>query len=251
MASPGNTLYGFMKIKRPIVLVLAALAVITSLPFVARADVFSDNFAANLNQHSLDALAGDIGALVGGPSFHHGKALGFPLGFDVGVHAAFLSVDNEDKILRDNGVTAHSGWVQAEYGLPGRINLIGRVGRLYAADLYGGGLRWGVFTSDVPGVPSISISGLYGKVKHDVFSAETYSGNLVASFDIPFIHPYLGVGYDSTKVNPDGSAVTGKQGAPRFEAGVNLSIIPFTYLSLGGGLANGRRIGHAGVGVRF
>jgi hypothetical protein len=227
-------------------------AVLTLMIFSSvRADEFSDNFAANLDQKTLDALAADIGALVGGPSFHQGKALGFPLGIDLGVHAAFVGVDSDDKILRDNGSTAHSGWVQAEYGLPGRINLIGRVGQLYQADLYGGGLRWGIFSSVVPGIPSVSISGLYAKAKHDLFSAETYSGNLVASFDIPFIHPYIGAGYDSTKLNPDGSALNGKGGGARLEAGLNLSIIPFTYLSVGGGVANRRKLGHAGLGVKF
>lgn len=240
-----------MKTPRPSLLALAALLLSIFLPFAARADVFSDNFAANLNQKTLDALAGDIGALVGGPSFHHGKALGFPIGIDVGVHAAFAGVDKEDKILRDNGATAHSGFVQAEYGLPGRINVLGRIGKLYDADVYGGGLRWGVFTSDVPGLPSVSLSALYDQVKRGLFDAETYSGNLVASFDIPFIHPYIGVGYDATKVNPDGSALNGKSAGTRLEAGVNLSIIPFTYLSIGGGLANNRRLGHAGLGVRF
>jgi len=251
MTSPGNTLYAFMKTTRLTLSALAAVFLTLSLPRFARADEFSDNFAANQNQTALDALAGDLGALVGGPSFHHGKALGFPLGIDVGIHAAFLHVDKEDTILRDNGSTAKSGWVQAEYGLPGRINLIGRVGRIYDADAYGGGLRWGIFTSIAPGVPSVSISGLYGKVKHDAFDAETYSGNLVASFDVPFIHPYAGVGYDSTELNPDGTPLNGKQGALRLEVGVNLSIIPFTYLSIGGGVSDGRRIGHAGLGVRF
>jgi hypothetical protein len=224
-----------------------ALAPATS----ARADNFSDNFPAAMDQTAIDALAEDLGTLMGGSSFHEGKALGFPLGFDLGIHVPVAGVSDNDTVLRDNGSTARAHWLQAEYGLPGRINIIGRVGEMEDADLIGGGLRWGAFVSSVPGVPSVSVSALYGKFKHDLFDGETISGNVVASFEVPFIHPYIGAGYDKTSLDPDGSALDGDAEGYRVEAGINISIIPFTYVTLGGGLANGEKLGHLGLGVRI
>ena len=232
-------------------------------PFSAlRADELKNNFQANIDQTSLNALANDIGAVMGGGSFHEGKALGFPLGFDVGVHVPVVGIQSDNKILKDDVSTVQALWGQAEVGLPGRINVIGRVGKLYDANLIGGGLRVGLLTPSVPAVPALSVSALYSKLKHDFIDLSTLSVNAVVSIDLPFIHPYVGVGYDRTKLEPTAAAfvivpasvsrnLEGKADGYRAEAGINLSIIPFTYLTLGGGLANGRKMVHAGAGVRF
>jgi hypothetical protein len=229
---------------------------------VLRADDISDNMAANLNDAALDALAKDLGAAVGGGSFHHGKALGFPLGFDLGVQVPVLKLKDEDVILRDNDNKLTATWGQLEVGLPARINLIGRVGKVFDADMIGGGVRVGVLNSSVPGIPSISVSALYSELDHDYFDMKTISGNAVVSFELPFIDPFLGVGYDSSKLEPTDQAfvgvaptvsrsVEGKAHGSRVELGINLHVIPFTYLTLAGGLANGESLYHGGLGVRF
>lgn len=226
------------------------------------ADDLSNNFSANLNQTALDALAQDLGALTGGGSFHTGKALGFPLGFDVGVHVPVVGVTDDNAILKDDASTAYGGWVNAEVGLPAHINLIARAGQIHDADGYGGGLRIGLFNPSVPGLPSVSLSGLYHVLEHDYFDMNTMTANLVVSFDIPLIHPYIGAGYDKTKVEPTDLAFSGAAAGVsrslegdsdgyRIEGGVNVSVIPFTYLTLGGGLANGEELYHAGLGVTF
>src|SRR5262249_32078230 len=125
------------------------------------ADDLKDNFQANLNTKSLDALAKDLGALVGSGSFHQGKSLGFPLGFDIGIHVPVVGLTDDDAILKDNGSTAHATWGQAEIGLPAHVSVLARYGKAYDATLLGGGLRWGLFTTAAPGVPSLSVSGLY------------------------------------------------------------------------------------------
>lgn len=227
-----------------------------------RADDLSNNFSANINQTSLDALAQDLGALAGGGSFHSGKSLGFPIGFDVGVHVPIVGVSDDNAILKDDGSTANGGWVNAEVGLPANFDIIGRVGKIMDADGFGAGLRYGILDPSVPGLPSISISALYNDFSHDYFDMTTLSANLVVSFDVPLIHPYVGAGYDSTKLEPTSMAfagatpgtdtsLEGEASGYRVEAGVNLSIIPFTYITLGGGLANGEELYHAGLGVRF
>lgn len=227
-----------------------------------RADDLSNNLTANINQQSLDVLAKDLGALMGGGSFHQGKSLGFPLGFDIGAHVPVVGLHDDDVILRDDGSTLQAVWGQAEIGLPGKINLIGRYGKLLDANMIGGGLRFGLFSPSVPGIPALSVSGLYSKMTHDYLDLNTISVNAVLSLELPFIHPYLGGGYDHTKLEPTAQAFSGApvgvsrslEGSAngyRVEAGINVSLLPFTYLTLAGGLANGQKMYHAGAGVKF
>ena len=231
--------------------ILAAFTLF-AFPLLAGASEFSDNAAANLNSTAFDALAKDLGALVGGGTFHSGESLGFPVGFDIGYHVDGTDLDNKDVILRDNHSFATANWVQAELGLPAKLGVIGRYGKIYSADVYGGGLHYGLLKSDVPGVPSISISALYHQLNDDTLKGRFLSGNLVASFDVPILHPYLGAGYDNSHIETKGSgSIKGDANGYRVEAGLNLSLIPFTYITLGGGVANGQKMGHAGAGIRF
>ncbi len=239
-------------------LMLTGLMVaLTALPVFSNDD-FSNNFGV-VDQKSLDAMTQDFGAAVGAGSFHTGQALGFPLGFDVGVHVAAVGVQDENTILKDDKSTLLSKWIQAEVGLPARINVIARAGQIEDADAFGGGLRVGILKSNVPGLPSLSLTGLYTQASHDLFDAKTFSANAVLSFEVPFIHPYIGAGYDQTELelNDDpmvpasARALDSSEGGTRFEAGINLSLIPFTYITLAGGIANGEEMYHGGIGAKF
>lgn len=248
-----------MKRKSVLAIACALVCFNSSLIF---ADEFGNNFSSNLTQDSLDALAKDLGALMGGGSFHDGKALGFPLGFDIGVHVPVVGVSDKDKILRDDGSTAPAVWAQAEVGLPFKLNLIGRLGKMYEADLLSGGLKLGLIKSSVPGVPNLSVSALYSVLDHDFFKQKTLSANAVVSFALPIVHPYIGAGYDSSTLDPKDRAfegvspsisrgLEGEADGVRVEAGVDLSFIPFTYVTLGVGLANSQELYHAGLGLKF
>jgi hypothetical protein len=228
-----------------------------------RADVISDHFQANMAQEPLDAFAKDMGALVGGGSFHDGRALGFPVGFDVGVHVPVVGLQDKDAILRGAGDSKFPAvWGQAEVGLPFNFNVIARGGKVLDANMLGGGLRYGILKPSVPGIPSLSIEGLYGRLTHDFFDGDVYTANAVLSFDVPFIRPYVGGGYDYTKIKPTSRAfngvpasvprnLEGTSNGYRAEVGINLSVIPFTYIDLGLGLANGKSLYHAGLGAHF
>lgn len=226
------------------------------------ADAISNNIGANLNQKTLDAFTKDIGSLMGGGSFHQGKALGFPLGVDVGVHGVGVDLQDDDAILRDDHSRATAGWIQAEVGLPAKINIIARGGQFEDAKMYGGGLRIGLFTPSAPLMPALSVSALYDKLNHDYIDAHTWSANAVLSVDVPFIHPYLGVGWDDTSLKPTDRAfnaaptpvsrdLKSTESGYRAELGVNISVIPFTYLNLGIGSTNSKTMYHAGLGAKF
>lgn len=244
--------------------IIIGLALVSMLlgPSVLRADDLKNNFQNNLNQQAIDALTQDLGAMVSGGSFHTGKALGFPIGIDVGVHANMVGVQDENAILRDDGSSWGAAFVQGEVGLPFRFNVIGRAGSLGEDTVYGGGLRYGILDPSVPGLPSLSITALYNTMDTDYFSFSNTSFNAALSFDIPIIRPYIGVGYDLNSLDVESAAYVGAPGSAtpnlessesgyRAEAGLNLSIIPFTYITLGAGLANGEEMYHAGLGVTF
>ncbi len=226
------------------------------------ADAIGNNISSHLNQTALDALAKDIGSLMGGGSFHEGKALGFPLGIDIGVHGVGVELQDKDAILRDDDSRMGAGWLQAEIGLPAKINVIARGGKFEDAKMFGGGLRIGLFTPSAPLMPAVSVTALYDTFKHDYVDANTLTANAVISVDVPFIHPYLGFGWDRTDLDPTDRAFNAAPaGTPRGmdssvsgyrgEIGVNISVIPFTYLSLGIGSANSKTLYHAGLGAKF
>ncbi len=244
--------------------ITASLAgmMIAGLSSFIQADEIKNNFHSHMNQVAIDALTQDLGALVGGGTFHTGKALGFPVGFDVGVHVPIVTFQNDDAIMNDDGSSLAAVIGQVEAGLPGKVNLIGRFGSLADGKIYGGGLRYGILKPSVPGLPSLSVSGLYNKFIHDYVELVNYSANAVLSLDLPIVHPYIGVAYDSNKLEATDKAYVGApllapanlesdESGYRAEVGVNLSIIPFTYVTLGAGLANGREIYHVGAGINF
>jgi len=226
------------------------------------ADEFSNNFKMHLNETALDSLTQDLGALMGGGSFHEGKAVGFPVGIDLGVHVPILDVQTDNHILKDDGSTSQVLWGQVEIGLPKKINLVGRRGELFEADLLGGGLRFGFIEPTTSVIPSLSFMALYSQLKHEFFESETLSFNVVASFGFPFVHPYLGAGYDRAKLTPTAMAfqgvapavrrdVKGKSEGYRVEAGVNISVFPFSYVNAAAGLANEEKMLHFGLGIKI
>lgn len=231
------------------------LGLILWTPFSAQADEISDNFSSAIGlqgENALDALAKDLGAIVGAGSFHQGKALGwFPIGFDIGVHVPVVGIKDENIILTDNGTTIDAIWGQAELGLPKRFNLIGRYGTIMDGDMTGIGLRYGIVNPPLPNMPGFSLTGLYSKVDHPLFDLNTISVNLSMSFDVPFFAPYIGAGYDKSKLKSGSTVFDGEAEGYRAEGGVNVSPLPFTYVTLGLGLANGEKLYHLGAGTKF
>jgi len=251
-----------MKNKLTVIGTLTTLAVFTALGW---GDDISNNIQTvlALNQDKpLNALAQDLGALLGGGSFRSGKVLGFPLGLDVGGNIVIQGVQKDDLVLRDDASTAKNAFGQVELGLPMKLNAILRIGKAMGGNLLGGGISYGILKPSLPGLPALSISALYNQLKNEDLEAKTYSGNAVLSIDFPLLDPYLGAGYDYTKATPTDHAFQGlpasvdrnqegKSGGYRLEGGVNLHLIPFTYINLGAGIANGEEQYHAGVGIRI
>ena len=208
-------------------------------------------------QERLDSFTKDLGAVMGGGSYHQGESLGI-LGFDVGVQVPVKKVDDQDVIIKQSSLDSIAlPILQVEKGLPMDIDIIARFTTFQSATMFGVGVRYGLFKSDIPGLPGISLQAIYNKldVSADLnkLSATTISADAVVSIGLPIITPYLGVGIDKTEVTPDSTIVDlkGTAQTTHIEGGVNLALIPFTYIKIGATMIDGSMGYDAGLGVKF
>lgn len=209
---------------------------------------------------SLKPFTRDLGGLLGAGTFHNGRSLGFS-GFDVGARYGMQFAPSKgDTVMRDKGVKAFGlPLVQAEIGLPFKIDGFIRGVSYQGLTVAGGGLRYGLFSpSDKPWTPQVLVTGVGHSVVHQQFSASHFGASVVCSIGSTRVTPFAGAGFDRTRLVVRSSlldpALDGKNATTlesRFTAGVNLKPYQFTYLSLAYTLAHGRSGADAGVGVRF
>jgi hypothetical protein len=102
----------------------------------------------------------------------------------------------------------------------------------------GGGVRYGLFKSGLVTkfLPSVGVSAFYDRAEHAVFRADHYSVNASASWDLPIVSPFAGVGYDNTKVKIESAVLPGVAGmsatanGSRLAAGADFTPFPFLRL---------------------
>lgn len=240
-------------------LLFAAAFAALSVRARAGADQYG-GFEQFADRASLKPFARDLGGVLGAATFHGARPLGFS-GFDVGVRfGAQVYPSPGNAILRNNGVGAFGlPWVQAEIGLPFRVDGFIRGISYQGLTIAGGGLRYGLYApSDKPWAPQVLVSGVGHSVVHDAFSASHLGLDLVASMGSPLVAPYVGAGLDrtrlvsrSSRLDPAINGTVTVTTESRFTAGARLKPYPFTYLSLAGTLAHGQPGAEAALGVRF
>ena len=239
-------------------LLAAVLFAAAAAPVWATPDPYA-GFAQSGDSGSLKPFTRDLGGLLGGATFHDGRSLGFS-GFDVGArYSAQFYPSKGDSIMLGNGVKSFGlPWVQAEIGLPFKIDGFIRGISYQGVTVSGGGVRYGLYApSDKPWTPQVLVSGVGDSVVHQDFSASHFGADLVASIGTPFFLPYAGIGFDRTRLvvrsfgdaTLNGNSVTTLES--RGTAGVRLKIYQFTYVNLAYVIAHGQSGAEAGVGVRF
>lgn len=223
----------------------------------ALATPFGD-FHSKAHPGNLKPFALDLGGILGGTAFHSGRVLGVP-GFDVGLAGTMqLRPDREDTILRDAGVQRFGiPMVQAEVGLPLKLDVIAHGMSGQGARVFGGGLRYGLHKSGLLSVlPDLAVSCFADRVDHTYFNAFHGSVNAVASFHLPILHPYVGAGLDYTKLTVEAASDARVLGASatargaRLTAGVDLQLFLFhAYAAYT--LLHGLPGADLGIGLRF
>ena len=225
----------------------------------AHADPFAD-FQNRVQSDYVKPFALDLGGVLGGASAHTGRALGMP-GFWAGVVAAVQTrPDRDDRVLRDAGVKAFGvPLIEAGVGLPFKIDVIVHGAASHGLSIYGGGLRYGLYRTELLDsfMPNVSISAFGDKVNHAYFNATHGAMNAVATWNLPIVKPFFLAGFDVTEVKVGAATAPGVAGTKatargsRFSAGVDVHPLPLISLRGAYTLRHGLPGFDLGLGVQF
>ena len=227
----------------------------------AWADPFEDFKTEIISQGEtlLKPFTKDLGGLIGGADFSSGRTLSFP-GFDVGLGFVMqFKPDSDNLLLKDAGVDAFGlPTVQVSAAIP-TIGVDAAVRGISVAGLsiVGGGLRYGVYKSGIAKfIPDVMVSAFYDTIKYDYFKGNHYSFDVSASFDIPVIKPYVGLGYDKTTLEIKNVAVLldgveAKTSGTRMTIGAKMTPFPFTYIYGAYSMLHGNAGAQLGLGIKF
>ena len=233
------------------------LALASVLPLEA-SDYKFDNFSANITADNLEAFTKDMGGLLGSGTYSTGRILGRG-GFLLSARAAVMPEPSEENTaLGPDPEVMYMPWIQGEIGLPFRLDGFIRATSWDGLTLAGGGLKWGI-TRPVDTLYSFQtmITVMAQSGVHKDFSLTHYNANLVISFKMPVVTPYIGGGVDYTKLTVEGAdnaALIGMREyatTPRASAGLNFKLPAYIDLSVAANYANYGFGGEASLGVRF
>jgi len=245
---------------------ILSLCLLPVLAAGAMADPFED-FRADMAAKSatqaealLKPFAMDLGGVIGANDFNSGRTLGFP-GFEAGLAAAVQAKPSpENRLLRDAGVDAfgvpvlHAGVALPAIG----ADVMARATGYSGFSIVGGGLRKSVIKSGTltKFIPDVALSAYYDVITYDYFKGSHMSFDASASFDIPVIKPYVGVGIDRTtleikNVNAALNGVDATISKPRYTIGVRLSPLPLLYVYGAYNILHGQTGYSLGAGAKF
>jgi len=197
---------------KKVMLVFAFIFAFQVQSFAAAFDAFNSMLNAAPTdaaaEQLLDNLSSDIGSLMLGGNMGVSASLGFSkLRLNLKISGAKM---NSEIMRASDSSILYMPILHAEFGLPYRIDLIGRYGFGYDSNIYGIGARYGLYESQLIVIPSVSVQGLYSMMttrsNGNNFDANNISLSTVATFDqIPFVMPYAGLGWSRTALTPKSS----------------------------------------------
>jgi hypothetical protein len=208
----------------------------------------------------LKPFARDLGGLLGSGTNQTARVLGFG-GFDISARAVSqFEPSGGNGILRKDKPFGF-GWVQAEIGMPFRIDGFIKASSFSGMALAGGGLKYGL-TQPQRKLQAMLVA-MGDMASHKFFYATHFASNLVVSLNTPPVSPYFGVGMDNTSLTVqhavDSSnpavlpAIVGHKVSvlvPRYTAGFRLTFLTYGYLSGGYTYTHNRGLVTAGLGLR-
>lgn len=200
----------------------------------------------------LKPFARDLGGLLGSGLNQTARPLGFS-GFDFGVRAvAQFNPSRGDNVLKKDNAFGY-GVVQAEIGMPYRIDGFVRGGAFEGMTVAGGGLRYGLWNvSDEKYKINAMLIGMANMATNQYFYAVHFNTTLLASLNVPVVSPFLGAGFDFTRLTAQSSTLSDKVSVsePRYTAGVRLKL-NLGYIAAGETYTHDRMLTNASAGFRF
>ena len=255
-----------MKVKQ-LVLVLTAL-------FLCAPGVFArniwDDFGANVTQQNVRAFTKDLGGIIGSGTYTTGRILGWG-GFQIGPRASMVfkmskgNGDDRDTQQhtalgdRDDVGSVVYPWLQADIGMPFRIDGFIRASSYQGLTIAGGGLRWGITRPNemLGSFQPMLVVAAHSASARD-FSATHYNASLVLSMKFKYFVPYVGGGVDYTTLNinqallsPDLIGTREHAATARATAGFNFKLPSYLDLSLAANYAYYGLGAEASLSLRF
>lgn len=246
---------------------LAALLVLST---GAAARNIWDDFGDNVTRENVRAFTKDLGGLIGSGTYTTGRVLGWG-GFQIGPRASMVfkmsQGNGEDRATkqhtalgdRDEVGSVVYPWLQADIGMPFRIDGFIRASSYQGLTIAGGGLRWGITRpNEMLGSfqPMLVVSAHSASARD--FSATHYNASLVLSMKFKYFVPYIGGGVDYTTLNINqASLVPALEGerehaaTARATAGFNFKLPSYMDLSLAANYAYYGLGAEASLSLRF
>lgn len=225
-----------------------------------------DDFAANVSADNVRAFAKDLGGLMGSGTYTTGRVLGWG-GFQIGPRASMIF-----KMSKGKNETTHTAlgereevgevyypWLQADIGMPFRLDGFIRASSYQGMTIAGGGLRWGITRpNEMLGSfqPMLVLSAHSASARD--FSATHYNASLVMSMKFKYFVPYIGGGVDYTNLHinqsvsvPELAGETEYAATARATAGLNFKLPSYLDLSLAANYAHYGLGAEASISLRF
>lgn len=229
-----------------------------------------DDFGANVTANNVRAFTKDLGGIIGAGTYTTGRILGWG-GFQIGPRAGMLfkmskgqgttEAERNHTALGDRHEVGSvvSPWLQADIGMPFRIDGFIRASSYQGLTIAGGGLRWGITRpSETTGAfqPMVVLAAHSASAQD--FSATHYNASLVLSMKFKYFVPYVGGGVDYTTVTV-GNGVTAADvrgereyaATARATAGFNFKLPSYMDLSLAANYAHYGLGAEASLSLRF
>ena len=205
--------------------IVCLLGALLFVPVLALADDMGDDFHDHYQPgvSNLKAYNRDLNGLVGMVDFHTGKGGNFP-SISLGANVSVFKPSSQNNISSDSYTVLP--FLVAETKIP--VLNLGVVARGTDVNGYrsiGGGLT---YQMSVLEAVNLSFGAFYDNGRTDWYTNDHYSASAIASMNVLFLTPYVGVGYDYGKLKTRHYAQNDSvsDGTPRGMVGVNIHPFP-------------------------
>ncbi|MBO4674975.1 MAG: hypothetical protein J5601_02680 [Elusimicrobiaceae bacterium] len=227
-------------------------------------------FSENVTPENVHAFAKDLGGIIGSGTYTTGRILGWG-GFQIGPRGSVVfkmsQGQGSDEATRNHTALGDRDevgavfypWLQADIGLPFRIDGFIRASSYEGMTIAGGGLRWGITrpSETLGALQPMLVVAAHSASARD-FSATHYNASLVLSMKFKYFVPYIGGGVDYTTLHINGADhYTEMEGTndyattARGTLGFNFKLPSYMDLSLAAHYAHYGLGGEASLTVRF
>ena len=225
-----------------------------------------DDFATHVTTDNVRSFAKDLGGLMGSGTYTTGRVLGWG-GFQIGPRATMIFKMSKGKNEsthtalgeREEVGEVYYPWLQADIGMPFRLDGFIRASSYQGMTIAGGGLRWGITRpNEMLGSfqPMLVLSAHSASARD--FSATHYNASLVMSMKFKYFVPYIGGGVDYTNLHinqsvmvPQLAGETEYAATARATAGLNFKLPSYLDLSLAANYAHYGLGAEASISLRF